>query len=558
MSPEVIQYLVLGFGALVLVYVALAILKAFAPGGALNRLLFEDENAGKTKGRRKPARAPAPDPDNLDAEPDPPPPPAPPTAAGEISVAARSYLAKISKSMPGSAKEKEKRLNKMTQRMSDLREDLGRAKVKDSTLARNRAKILAAIDGARFDEAETLLSYSVDKDTEKGRHDPSKRRAEFQAEAAEAKIMMGDLQLARSATEEACLAYREAVSMAPGDNSELSTRALERWAEAAHESGQISESRDALARALALREAEKGPGDVNSMAARDKLIGLNIELGDLAAAEELAHRSQSVEQGGMESHWGQELTKRFSQIAKAYAKAGKVKEIMGPLITCIERMQQSNCDPNDLGAHHRFMGQTAKKLDQMSVAEDQFDRAVEVYRKIYGPKDIKLVPHIDALAFCHFDQRKYAEALKRMRESEAIEREAYGAFHTQIASRLFSIGRCQHALSDIADAENSYKQGIQMCETISGGNHADVATGLSLLGALYMGTGRAAEAVPVVERAVGIIEFAYGLDHPHMVPCLSLLGDVYRRTGRDQDAEKIDHRARDIATIHSVKMAPAA
>lgn len=557
MSPDAVQYLVLGFGALVLAYIGMSILRAFGPGGALNRLLFEEQNTGRAKGQRKPVRKPVPDPDILDEAP-PEPSSAPPTAVGDISAAAKSYLTKLSKTVPGSAKEKEKRLNKMVERMGDLRQSLGRSKIKDSTLARTRAKILSAIDGARFDEAEHLLSYSVDKDTEKGRHDPSKRRAEFQAEAAEAKILFGDLKLAKSATEEACLAYREAVSIAPGDNSELSVRALERWAEAAHESGQVSESRDALTRALAMREAERGPADIDSMATRDKLIGLNIELGDLAAAEELAHRSQSVEQGGMEAHWGQELTKRFSQIAKAYAKAGKIKETMGPLISCVERMQQSNCDPNDLGAHHRFMGQTAKKLDQLSVAEDQFDRAVEVYRKLYGPKDIKLVPHIDALAFCHFDQRKYGDALGCMREAEALEREAYGPSHTQIASRLFSIGRCQHALSDIADAENSYKQGIAMCETISGGNHADVATGLSLLGALYMGTGRPAEAVPPVERAVGIIEFAYGLDHPHMVPCLSLLGDVYRRVGRDQDAEKIEHRARDIATVHSVKLASAA
>ena len=326
MSPDILQYLLIAFGALVLAYVAMSILRAFAPGGALNRLLFEEENSGKAKGQRKPVRKAMPELDNLDEAP-PEPSSAPPTAVGDISAAAKSYLTKLSKTMPGSTKEKEKRLNKMVERMGDLRQSLGRSKVKDSTLARTRAKILAAIDGARFDEAEHLLGYSVDKDTEKGRHDPSKRRTEFQAEAAEAKILIGDLKSARSASDEACLAYREAVSIAPAENGELSVRALERWAEAAHESGQVSESRDALARALAMREADKGPGDIDSMAARDKLIGLNIELGDLAAAEELAHRSQSVEQGGMETHWGQELTKRFSQIAKAYAKAGKVKEI---------------------------------------------------------------------------------------------------------------------------------------------------------------------------------------------------------------------------------------
>lgn len=555
--------LILGAFALVVgLWLAFVVVRALLPADLLRRLLTSEEIAEKPPAAKlHPRKPPQPTPDMPPLQPatleHPDPGPAPPSPSDALPEAAWANLAAINRVRPGAPETQADRLKRMTEVFLGIVGGLSIEGRDDTAYGHARTKVLASVGSGQFERAQALPEAASAKDAMLGRRNPA-RLSGVLSEASSTRAMIGDLKSTQLQPADSLRFYREAVALVPTDNPGLLLHTLDRWGQAAIEAGDPATAMAPLQRALELREAALRPGHRETMASRDRLIGLYIELGDLAAAEELAHRSQSVEQDGMETHWGQELTKRFSQIAKAYAKAGKVKEIMGPLITCIERMQQSNSDPNELGAHHRFMGQTAKKLDQLSVAEDQFDRAVEVYRKLYGPKDIKLVPHIDALAFCYFDQRKYADALGSMREAEAIERETYGAFHTQIASRLFSIGRCQHALSDIADAEKSYKQGVEMCETISGGNHADVATGLSLLGALYMGTGRPAEAVPVVERAVGIIEFAYGLDHPHMVPCLSLLGDVYRQVGRVQDADKIEHRARDIATVHSVKMAPAA
>jgi tetratricopeptide (TPR) repeat protein len=552
------SYVLGALGIVAAIWLAVVLVRALVPSDVLRRLLANEEDgeasAPKLKPKPKPRRA-VPRPVGwLNAPPNPSMPdasapdadPATATPAVRVPESAWAHLTAINRTRPGAPEAMQGRLGRMAEVFAELSSRLGVEGRDDTGFGHARTKVLAAIEAGQFERAQALLEHASDRDAMFGRRDPHRLSAVL-GEAAEARALAGELKVMQLLPSDALRFYREAVALVPPDNPGLLMRTLDRWGAAAIEAGDRGAAMPPWQRALELRESALGPGHKDSMASRDRLIGLYIAARQAGEAQTLVDKSIAAEEAMTEADPDRcdpsALTIRIDELAHLLRDLGQHATAAALFQRALERLErQPDADPNQLAAGLSNLAQLRRELGELDAAIGLYGRALTLYRHVLGAQHPGLIAHLDAMAELHAARGDGEGALERLREAETIERTRLGDRHARVAERLYAIGRMQHALGRTAEAEATVRQGLAMHEAIQGPEHGDVAVGLGLLGRLCIATGQAAEALPLIERAVGIVEFARGLDHPALAPYLAALAEAYRALDRPADAEAVQRR----------------
>lgn len=536
--------LILGAFALVVgLWLAFVIVRALVPADLLRRLLTSEE-----PGERPPAPKPRPRQSmpRPAVEPLPPgselhdPGPAPPAPTVAVPDAAWSNLAAINRTRPGAPEAQADRLKHMADGFLDLSRQLAVEGRDDTAYGHARTKVLASIGSGNFERAQALLNNASEKDAMLGRRDPA-RLSSVLSEAATARAMIGDLKSMQLQPADALRFYREAVALVPVDNPGLLLHAFDRWGTAAMEAGDPAAAVAPWQRALELREAALGSGHRQTMASRDRLIGVFIATRQPAAAGGLIDRSSDAEAAMTDGDPNRSdpapLTLRIGQLAALWRELGHLAEAAQCFQRALDRLERwGGGEPGQLASEYANLARLRRSLGALDAAVGLYRRAVALYRTALGAQHPGLIPHLDTLAELLAGHGEGDAALACLGEAEIIERTRLGDRHVRVAERLYAIGRMRHALGQVAEAEAALRQGLALHEEIEGPDHGDLSIGLGLLARLLADTGRADHALPLIERAIGIVEFARGLDHPGLVPLLATLALTLDGLGRADDA----------------------
>ena len=142
-----------------------------------------------------------------------------------------------------------------------------------------------------------------------------------------------------------------------------------------------------------------------------------------------------------------------------------------------------------------------------------------------------------------YNQGRYADAEPLLKRSLAIQEQALGPNHPEVASLLNNLAEVYESQGRYADAEPLLKRSLAIRENARHPNPADVAESLGNLAGVYSDQGRYAEAESLYKRALAITEKTSGPNHPDVARVLNNLAELYRIQGRYAEAEPLDKRS---------------
>jgi tetratricopeptide (TPR) repeat protein/predicted Ser/Thr protein kinase len=331
----------------------------------------------------------------------------------------------------------------------------------------------------------------------------------------------------------------------------------------------------AEARALGYRplEAEALAALGRAQRMNDKQVDAEETLYQAIAAGEAGHHARATAQAWIDLLWvvGNEQMRfeeagRLGQVAR-----GAIQRLGGNLLSEAQLEEQ-------LGVMYMRQGKHKE-------ARETVERAVGMFRKLYGPDHFQMARPLRHLGDVHQLIGTNEDAVRLYRQSRAMVEKVYGPDHPRVTSllgaegaSLYYLGRLDEALAiferglaaeerivgpnthtagtylrfiglarwhtkDYKGAEQAFKRGVTVMEKLFGRDHIAVAAQLSNLGEFLTERKRRAEAAVHLERAAAIQERALGPDHPDLALALDRLAQVHIEGGKPKLAIPLCERS---------------
>ena len=142
-----------------------------------------------------------------------------------------------------------------------------------------------------------------------------------------------------------------------------------------------------------------------------------------------------------------------------------------------------------------------------------------------------------------YERAAYAEALPLFEQELAIDEQALGPDHPDVATTLNNLAELYRAQGQSAEALLLSRRALKIREQALGPDHPDVAQSMNNLAELYRAQGQYEQALPLFQRALAILEQARGPNHSDLATILNNLAELYRERGQYNDALSLFQRA---------------
>ncbi len=215
--------------------------------------------------------------------------------------------------------------------------------------------------------------------------------------------------------------------------------------------------------------------------------------------------------------------------------------------------------PQIAATTHRTLARAYTDLALFEDAEQQARKALELYRRVFGPNNPGTVESARALTIALVELRRYADAEVIAKEGLESAKIAFGpdsqiaeAFVTELAIIEEALGKPEEAerLYRLSFKSSREREGTASRSTITGAsnlgvclmdgeNHPDTLVNIANLGSVYERMGRGADAEPLMREAVEISKRVHGPDHPDTLLYESNVGAVLLSQKRLDDADAV-------------------
>ncbi|CAM9879793.1 unnamed protein product [Ectocarpus sp. 4 AP-2014] len=199
-----------------------------------------------------------------------------------------------------------------------------------------------------------------------------------------------------------------------------------------------------------------------------------------------------------------------------------------------------------------ILGMCVYKAGRKEEAEDNYQRALAIFRERLGPDHLEVAHTMYELGRCFYTAGRTNEAEKYLRRALAIEEEKLGLHHLDVASTRYHLGVCLYRAGKMEMAKETLRPALAIWEGHPSGDGLNVAHALHSLGLCALKTGQTEEAEGLLRQSLGIRE---DLDpnHADVASTLHYLGACASDNRRTGDAEKLLRRA---LAIREEKLAP--
>lgn len=169
-------------------------------------------------------------------------------------------------------------------------------------------------------------------------------------------------------------------------------------------------------------------------------------------------------------------------------------------------------------------------------------RALKTYQAALGDDHVLVALARGSLAAAHLDLRQLEPALEHATQSAKIYEARFGARHAKTANALNSIGTIHHWAGRLSEAQAYYERAHLGLEATLGRGHPNVANVLFNLALIQRETGEKQRARSLFRRALNIRETVYGSSHVLVADALEEFAILEATDAHPDDARAMFER----------------
>jgi non-specific serine/threonine protein kinase/serine/threonine-protein kinase len=203
-------------------------------------------------------------------------------------------------------------------------------------------------------------------------------------------------------------------------------------------------------------------------------------------------------------------------------------------------------DPELQAQMMQTMGDVYDNLGLYSRELPLLSRAVEIRRRVLGPRNPDTLTSMRGLGRNLMRQARYAEAEKLDRETLDTQRRVLGPEHPDTLKSMNNLATLLVGEGRYAEAEKLDRETLELERRVFGPEHPDTLALLGNLANVLSGQGRYAEAERLYREALDIRRRVLGPEHPRTLGSMNNLAIVLNHQGRYAEAERLHRETLDL------------
>jgi len=192
------------------------------------------------------------------------------------------------------------------------------------------------------------------------------------------------------------------------------------------------------------------------------------------------------------------------------------------------------------------IGQTYLDLGQYPEARTQLQRALELQRRVLGPRDSKTLKTARLLGFAAARQGNHKEAEALLRDTIDIQRRVLGPEHPETLTSMIGLAMVYQEQGKYAQAEILGVQVVGSRRRVLGPEHPDTLASMNNLGLAYWEQAKYTQAESLYGQIVEIERRILGSEHPDTLHSMGNLALIYNAQGKRPQAEALDSETLEI------------
>jgi eukaryotic-like serine/threonine-protein kinase len=183
-------------------------------------------------------------------------------------------------------------------------------------------------------------------------------------------------------------------------------------------------------------------------------------------------------------------------------------------------------ESNDGGSLALALGQTYTGLKEFELAEQNFQKGLEIYKKVFGEKDDNTTSAQFRLAQFYFSTKEYAKCEAILDQNLKIQAELFPNGHINMAYSNLQLGKCNTARGKLAEGEKNIRNAYQFLMTSFKEPNPDLAAANAALGQNLVAQKKLSEAKKAFESAYESYLKTAGENHPNTKSALKALNEI--------------------------------
>ena len=179
-------------------------------------------------------------------------------------------------------------------------------------------------------------------------------------------------------------------------------------------------------------------------------------------------------------------------------------------------------------------------------AQTQFERALDIDRRVLGEKDPKTLRTMSRLGTLDKLQGKHAQAEQLLSQTLEIQRHVLGPDHGDTLYTANNLANTYQNEGKYAQAEALHSQTLEIRRRVLGPEDPATLNTMNNLAIDYFSEGKYAQAEALLTQALEIRRRVAGPDHPDTLRPMVNLASVYHLEGKYAQAEQLDSQALEI------------
>jgi eukaryotic-like serine/threonine-protein kinase len=203
--------------------------------------------------------------------------------------------------------------------------------------------------------------------------------------------------------------------------------------------------------------------------------------------------------------------------------------------------------PEVEAAIRNTIGKTYAELAQYEESRTQFERALALERRVWGPEDPKTLDTLNHLGRTAWFQGKYPEAETLLLQNLEIQRRVLRPEHPDTLYSMNTLGNVYRVQGKDAQAEALYSQTLEIRRRVLGREHPDTLVSMNNLSNVYWSQGKYAQAEALCSQTREIQRRVLGPEHPGTLLSMGNLAGAYAAQGKYAQAEALFSQTAEIS-----------